>query len=107
MDSGMPAHKVGDLAAVSANRHGTPAAAMRTRLIVEEEAALGIGAKSERCLRTLGHKFRRRAGNPSEQPIEAAFASGEFHAPSALFEDQFVLPFRDSKDVVCRLDPIP
>src|SRR2546427_5933866 len=74
MRRGMLACKGGDLAAVSAGRHGTPAAAMRAGLVVEEEPALGIGANSERRLWTLGDKFRRRTGNGSQQPIQAAFA---------------------------------
>jgi len=101
----MPASKGGDFAAVSASRHGTPPAAMGAGLIVEEEAALGIGAKSERRPGPLGEKFGSRTGNRSEQPIEAAFARDEFHAPNALFENQFVVTFGDSKDYVDGLDP--
>src|SRR6266850_5228855 len=91
--SGMPACKSGDLAAVSASRHGTPAAAMRAGLVVEEESALGIGANSERRLYTLGDKLRRRTGNRSQQPIQPAFARDEFHAPRAVFKYQFVMSF--------------
>ena len=101
----MPARKGGDLAAVSASRHGTPAAAMRAGLVVEEESALGISANSERRLWTLGDKLRRRTGNGSQQPIQAAFARDEFYAPGAVFENQLVMSFGDPKDFVDGLDP--
>jgi|ERR1700674_3078586 hypothetical protein len=101
----MPARKGGHLAAISADRHGTPAAAMRAGLVVEEESALGIGANSERGLCTFGEKFCRRTGNRSEQPVQAAFARDEFHAPCAALGNQFVMSFRDSKDFVDGLDP--
>ena len=107
MRRGMPACKGGNLAAVSAGRHGTPAAAMRAGLVVEEEPALGIGANSERRLWTLGDKFRRRTGNGSQQPIQAAFARDEFHAPGAVFENQLVMSFGDPQDFVDGLDPFP
>jgi hypothetical protein len=101
----MPARKGGHLATISADRHGTPAAAMRAGLVVEEESALGIGANSERSLCTFGEKFCRRTGNRSEKPVQAAFARDEFHAPGAAFRNQFVMSFRDSKDFVDGLDP--
>lgn len=78
---------------------------MRAGLVVEEESALGIGANSERRLWTLGDKLRRRTGNGSQQPIQAAFARDEFHAPGAVFENQLVMPFGDPKDFVDGLDP--
>ena len=78
---------------------------MRAGLVVEEEFALGIGANSERRLWTLGDKLRRRTGNGSQQPIQAAFARDEFHTPRAVFEYQLVMSFRDSKDFVNGLDP--
>ena len=105
MRGGMPARKGGYLAAVSANRHGTPAAAMRAGLVVEKEPALGIGANSQRRLWTLGDKLRRRSGNRSQQPIQSALARDEFHAPSTVFENQLVMSFRDAKDFVDGLDP--
>ena len=100
----MPARKGGHLAAISADRHGTPAAAMRAGLVVEEKSALGIGANSEGGLCTFGEKFCCRTGNRSEQPVQAAFARDEFHAPSAAFGNQFVMSFSDSKDFVDGLD---
>ncbi len=105
MCSGMPACKRGDLAAVSASRHGTPAAAMRAGLVIEEKSALGIGANSERRLCTLGDKLRRRTGNRSQQPIQAAFARDKFDAPRAVFEYQLVMSFGDPQDFVDGLDP--
>ena len=78
---------------------------MRARLVVEKEPALWIGANAERGLWTLGDKLRRRSGNRSQQPIQAAFARDEFQAPGAVFENQLVMSFRDPKDFVDGLDP--
>ncbi len=64
-----------------------------------------IGANSERRLWTLGDKLRRRSGNRSQQPIQAAFARDKFHAPRTGFENQLVMSFRDPKDFVDGLDP--
>ena len=101
----MPACKSGNLAAVSASRHGTPAAAMRAGLVVEEESAWGIGANSEGRLCTFGDKLRRRTGNRSQQPIQPAFARNEFQAPRAVFPYQLVMSFRNPKDFIDGLDP--
>src|SRR6476661_4754880 len=105
MRSGMPARKGGDLAAVSASRHGTPAAPVRSRLVIEEKSASGIGASPERRPCTLGDKLCRRTGNRSQQPIEAPLARDKFHAPRAVFEYQLVMSFRDPQDFVDGLDP--
>lgn len=78
---------------------------MRAGLVVEKESALGIGTNSERRLWTFGDKFGRRTCNRSEQPIQAAFARDEFHAPCAAFGNQLVMSFGDSKDFVDGLDP--
>ncbi len=66
---------------------------------------MGIGANSERGLWTLGDKLRRRTDNGSQQPIQAAFARDEFHAPGAVFENQLVMSFGDPQDFVDGLDP--
>jgi len=46
-------------------------------------------------------------GNGSQQPIQAAFARDEFHAPGAVFENQLVMSFGDPQDFVDGLEPIP
>src|SRR6267143_2759850 len=79
---------------------------MGAGLVVEEKSALGIGANSERRLRTLGDKLRRRTSNRCEQPIEAAFARDEFHTPGAIFENQFIMTLGDSKDFVNGPNPL-
>ncbi len=63
-----------------------------------------IGTQPEPCPCTLGDKLRRRTGNGSEQPIEAAFARDEFDSPRAVLVNQFVVPFGDAKDFVDGLD---
>ena len=63
-----------------------------------------IGTQPEPCPRTLGDKLRRRTGNSSKQPIEAAFARNEFDSPVAILVNQFVMSLGDAKDFVDGLD---
>ena len=95
----------GDLAAVSANGHRTPAAAVCARFVVKEEAATGIGTKPQACARTLGNELRRRTGYGSQQPIEAAFARYEFDSPDAILVNKFVVSLGDAEYFVDGLGP--
>jgi hypothetical protein len=101
----MFARKGCDLVAVSADGHGTPAAAVRAGIIVKEEAATRIGAEPQPCAGALGDEFRCRTGYRSEQPVEAALTGYEFDSPHAVFEDKFVVSFGDAQDIVDRLGP--
>ena len=105
-NSGMLAGKGGDLASISAHGHGTPAAAVRARLVVEEKAAMGIGAQPEPCPSTLGNHFRRGSGDGCEEPVQAAFARDEFDAPRAVLANQFVVAFGDAEDFVDGFRPV-
>lgn len=80
---------------------------MRARLVIEKETALRIGANSNGCPGALGDKLRCRSSYRGKQPIEATFASDELYAPCALFENQFVMAFGDSKDLVDGLNALP
>jgi len=80
-------------------RHGTTTARWVRGLIVEEEAALGIGAKSERRPWTLGEKFGSERAIAASKPIEAAFGARRIHAPRHL-QESIRRDFGDSKDFV-------
>jgi hypothetical protein len=97
----------GDLAAVSANGHGTPAAAVCSGIVIEEEATTGIGAQPQPGTGTLGNQFGRGTSYGCQQPIKTALTRYEFDSPGAILAKQFVVSFSDAQDVVGGLDPFP
>ena len=102
---GMAAEKRGDLMAIAAGRHGTPATAVRARVIVEKETARGIRAAANRSSRTFDEKVGGRAGDGSEQPLEPALASNELNRPCALTEDKLIVPLGDAEEFIDRFHP--
>jgi hypothetical protein len=102
----MLAGKGGDFAAIAADGHRTPAAAVRARFVVEKKAAVGIGTQPETCLGTLGDQFRRRTSHGGQQPVEAALARDELDLPGALAVKQFIVTFGNPKDLVDGFGPI-
>ena len=102
----MLARESRDFAAIAAKGHGAPAPLAGSRVVGEEKAAIGIGAKAKPGTVPLGHDFSRGAGYRGEQPVEAAFASDKLNFPSAIQAHQFVVTFRNAKNFVDRLDPI-
>ncbi len=73
---------------------------MRAGIVVEEEAAGGIGAKAHtRCL-AFRDEFGSRTRNRSEEPIEAAFSCDIFDAPGTGVFDEFVVAFGDAQDFI-------
>ena len=101
----MAAEKRGDLMAIAAGRHGTPATAVRARVIVEKETARGIRAAANRSSRTFDEKVRGRTGDGSEQPLEPALASNELNRPCALTEDKLIVPLGDAEEFIDRFHP--
>ena len=91
--------------AVAAEFHGAPAAAMGAGIVVEEEAAGGIGAAADGSARAFDEKFGCGARDSCEEPVEAGFASNEFQGPGAVVEDELVVAFGDAKDLVNGLNP--
>src|SRR5580704_2061643 len=87
----------GDFIAVSANGHGTPAAAVGAGIVIKEKAAAGVGAEPQPCAGTLGDQFRRGTGNGRQQPIETTLARYEFNSPDAIVVNEFVVPFGDAQ----------
>jgi hypothetical protein len=102
----MLAGKGRNFAAVSADGHRAPAAAVRARFVIEKETAMGIGTQSEPCPGTLGDQLRSRTGYGSQQPVESALASDEFDLPGASTANQFIVPFGYAEDLVDGPGPI-
>jgi hypothetical protein len=91
--------------AIATGRHGTPATAVRARVIVEKETARGIRAAANRSSRTFDKKVGGRTGDGGEQPLEPALASNELKGPCPLAEDQFIVPLGDAEEFVDRFHP--
>ena len=102
---GVAPEERGDLVAIAANGHGAPAAAVGARVVVEEEAARGIGANADRCVGAFDDQFGGGARNGGEEPFEAAFTSDEFQAPAFGAGHEFVVAFGEAKQIVDGLDP--
>jgi hypothetical protein len=93
--------------AVAAHGHGTPAAAARARIIVEQKATVRISANMKMRAGTLGDNLGAGAGDCGEQPIEASFTGDEFDFPGAVLAYKLIVPFGNAQDFVYRLDPFP
>jgi len=91
--------------AIAANGHGAPAAAVGARVVVEEEAARGIGANADGCVRAFDDQFGGRTRDGGEEPLEAAFASDEFQAPAFGAGNEFIVAFGEAKQIVDGLGP--
>jgi hypothetical protein len=101
----MAAEKRGDLVAIAAGRHGTPATAVRARVIVEKETASGIRATANRSSPSFDEKVGGRTGDGGEQPLEPALASNELKRPCTLAEDKFVVSLGDAEKSIDRFHP--
>lgn len=102
---GVLARKCRDLAAIAADCHRAPAAAMRARRVVKEESTVGIGTEAQARSRTFCDNLCSGAGHRCQQPIQAALTSDKLHPPSACIGDEFVVAFGDAQDFVDWLDP--
>jgi hypothetical protein len=102
----MLAGKGRNFAAVSADGHRAPAAAVCARFVIEEEATQGVGAQPEPRPGTFGNQFRCGTGYGSQQPVEAALASDELNLPGASTANQFVVSFGYAEDLIDGLAPI-
>jgi len=91
--------------AISAGRHGTPATAVRARVVVEKETARGIRAAANRSSRTFDEKVGGRTGDGGEQPLEPALASNELKRPCPLAENKFIVSLGDAKEFIDRFHP--
>jgi hypothetical protein len=95
----------GHFAAVAAKGHGTPTAAVRARIVVEEKTAMQIGTQPETRVRSFGDNLGAGAGNSSEQPVQAPFPRHELDFPGAVLADQLIVPLGNTQNLVNGLDP--
>src|SRR5579859_1620875 len=103
----MPASETGYFVAVAANGHGAPASPARARMVAKEKGAIRIGADTQARSRSLHNDLRGGTRNGRQQPIQAAFASLEFHFPGVARKHQFVVSFRNAQNLVDRFNPFP
>src|SRR5437879_10319106 len=66
------AGKSSHFAAIAANGHGTPAAAARPRIVVEEQTTPRIGANPQARVEALSNSLRPGSGHCGEQPVQAS-----------------------------------
>jgi len=91
--------------AIAADGHGAPAATVRARVVIEEEAASGIGATTHRGARAFDEELGSGTRNSGEKPFEAALAGDEFQAPAFSVGNEFVVALGEAKQIVDGLDP--
>jgi len=101
----MAAEEGGNFVTIAAKGHGAPAAAMCAGVIVEEEAAGGVGATANRGARAFDEEFGGGAGDGGEEPVQAAFAGDELERPGAVAGDELIVTFGDAENLVNRLGP--
>src|SRR5229473_3716595 len=101
------AGKGGYFAAVAASGHRAPAASARSRIVVKDQAAMGIGANAKARAGPLCDNFGAGPGHGGKQPVKAALPRDEFYFPGAVLTYEFVVAFRDAQDFVYRLEPFP
>ena len=101
----MAAEEGSNFVTIAAGRHGAPAAAVRTGVIVEKEAAGGIRAATNGRAKPFDEKIGGRTGDSGEEPLEAALACNELEGPCTFTKDELIMPFGDAQDFVYRLRP--
>ena len=101
----MAAEEGSNFVTIAAGRHGAPAAAVRTGVIVEKEAAGGIRAATNGRARPFDEEIGGGTGDSGEEPLEAALACNELEGPCTFTKDELIMSFRDAQDFVHRLGP--
>lgn len=101
----MASEEGGNFVAIATDRHGTPTAAMRAGIIIEEETAGRIGTSANRGVRPFDEEFSGGTGDGREEPFEATFPRDKLKGPGAVVGDEFVVAFRDAQDFVDGLGP--
>jgi len=80
----MAAGKGCDFMSVAAKRHRAPAPATRARVIIEEEAARRVGAKTKLGAWAFGNEFGGGTSDGCQEPVRTAFTGDELDAPFAV-----------------------
>lgn len=102
---GVAAEEGSDFVAIAANGHGAPAAVVCARVVVEEKATRGIGATADRRVGALDEELGGGTRNGGEEPLETTLAGDEFQPPAFGVGNEFVVPFREAKQIIDGLDP--
>lgn len=101
----MAAEESSNFMAIAADGHGTPTAAARAGIVVEEETAGGIGTPTDGSARAFHKKLRGGTRDGREEPFQATFAGDIVQGPGAVVRDELVMAFCDAQDFVDRFDP--
>src|ERR1700676_944602 len=91
---------------VSANRHRAPPPPVRPRSIKKEKTARRVRARPHPHLRSLDDNFRGRSRHRREKPVHPALACHELQLPARPVLRQFVVAFRDPKNLIDRRNPL-
>ena len=84
------------LVAISAKSHGAPAASVGSRLIVEKNLTLRIGALFQVLAGGFGDDLGAGTCDRREQPFQALLASHETETPRFAIPLQLIVAFRNS-----------
>src|SRR5438034_2637304 len=105
--SAVPPRECRHLAAISAQRHGTPFSPVRSRIIVKEKLTVRIAALLQSIPGAFGNQLSSRPCNRSQQPLESLVLCEESQPPASSNPLQLVVPFRNAKNFVDRVEPLP
>ena len=102
---GAAAQEGGHFVAIATHGHGAPAAPVGAGIVVEEEAARGIGTAANGGLGAFDEELRGGASQGRKQPIESTFAGYELQRPRTFLRNEFIMSLGDTEDFVDGLDP--
>ncbi len=78
---------------------------MGARIVIEEEAASGIGTTAHWGGGAFDKKFGGGARDGGKKPFEATFAGDEFQTPAFSTGNEFVVTFSEAEEIVDGLNP--
>jgi len=90
---------------ITADSHGAPPTAMRAGIVVEKEAAGGVGATADRSAGTFDEELGGGTCERGEEPVQAAFACDKLEGPGSFVRDQLIMAIGDAKNLVDRFNP--
>jgi hypothetical protein len=95
----------GDFVTIATHSHRAPTATARTRGIVEEKPAQGVGAAANGRSGTFDQEFRGGTSNRSEKPVQAAFPADKLKRPGSFLGDKFIVALGHAEDFVDGFNP--
>lgn len=102
----MAAQKACYLVTIAAGGHGTPATAMGARVVVEKQPTRWIGAAADGRVLAFHKKFRGRARDGGEQPLQPFFLRDKLKTPAVLLGNQFVVALSNPQDFIDWFGPM-